>query len=283
MQKHLKTLVIAAISAGFVSVATAQDAADVTPETVLATVNGVEITLGHVIAARGILDERYNDVSPQRLYDGILTQLIQQEALSQQVDKMPAIVSLTLENERRSLRAGEAIERQLASAVSEEDVIAAYEEEFADFQPLDEYNASHILVESEEEALTIRQEIVDGADFAAMAREKSTGPSGPNGGNLGWFSSGMMVPPFEAAAVALDVGEISEPVQTQFGWHLIQLNDKREQAKPTLDEKRVEYETNLRNAAAGEIIRNAPDRADVIVTEIEIVDFDIISRRDLLE
>ncbi|MEM1076696.1 MAG: peptidylprolyl isomerase [Pseudomonadota bacterium] len=283
MQKHLKTLVIAAISAGFVSVATAQDAADVTPETVLATVNGVEITLGHVIAARGILDERYNDVSPQRLYDGILTQLIQQEALSQQVDKMPAIVSLTLENERRSLRAGEAIERQLASAVSEEDVIAAYEEEFADFQPLDEYNASHILVESEEEALTIRQEIVDGADFAAMAREKSTGPSGPNGGNLGWFSTGMMVPPFEAAAVALDVGEISEPVQTQFGWHLIQLNDKREQAKPTLDEKRVEYETNLRNTAAGEIIRNAPDRADVIVTEIEIVDFDIISRRDLLE
>lgn len=86
--------------------------------------------------------------------------------------------------------------------------------------------ASHILVKTEEEAKKLYDEIQNGASFAKIAEEKSLCPSGQNGGDLGFFGKGMMVKPFEDTAFSLNVGEISQPVQTQFGWHLIQLTDK---------------------------------------------------------
>ena len=86
--------------------------------------------------------------------------------------------------------------------------------------------ASHILVKTEEEAKKLYDEIQNGASFAKIAEENSLCPSGQNGGDLGFFGKGMMVKPFEDAAFSLNVGEISQPVQTQFGWHLIQLTDK---------------------------------------------------------
>ena len=86
--------------------------------------------------------------------------------------------------------------------------------------------ASHILVKTEEEAKKLYDEIQNGVSFAKIAEEKSLCPSGQNGGDLGFFGKGMMVKPFEDAAFSLNVGEISQPVQTQFGWHLIQLTDK---------------------------------------------------------
>ena len=89
-----------------------------------------------------------------------------------------------------------------------------------------EVRASHILVKTEEEALNLYNEIKNGASFADLATENSMCPSGRNGGDLGFFGKGMMVKPFEDAAFDLEVGEISQPVQTQFGWHLIQLTGK---------------------------------------------------------
>lgn len=89
-----------------------------------------------------------------------------------------------------------------------------------------EIRASHILVNSEQEAKDLYEEIKNGKSFAEIAEEKSLCPSGQNGGDLGFFSKGMMVKPFEDAAFSLDIGEISQPVQTQFGWHLIQLTGK---------------------------------------------------------
>ena len=87
--------------------------------------------------------------------------------------------------------------------------------------------ASHILVKTEQEAIDLYNEIINGTtDFAQAAQDKSLCPSGRDGGDLRWFGKGMMVKPFEDAAFALEVGEISQPVQTQFGWHLIQLTDK---------------------------------------------------------
>lgn len=84
-----------------------------------------------------------------------------------------------------------------------------------------EVKASHILVKTEEEAKK------NGASFAKIAEEKSLCPSGQNGGDLGFFGKGMMVKPFEDAAFSLEVGELSQPVQTQFGWHLIEVTDKK--------------------------------------------------------
>lgn len=89
-----------------------------------------------------------------------------------------------------------------------------------------EVRASHILVKTEEEAKNLYDEIKNGASFAELAEQKSLCPSGQNGGDLGYFGKGMMVKPFEDAAFSLEVGELSEPVQTQFGWHLIQLTGK---------------------------------------------------------
>ena len=85
--------------------------------------------------------------------------------------------------------------------------------------------ASHILVETEEEAKKLKSEIDKGADFGELAKKYSKCPSGQNGGDLRYFGKGMMVKPFEDAAFALKKGEVSEPVQTQFGWHLIYLTD----------------------------------------------------------
>ncbi|MBQ8168800.1 peptidyl-prolyl cis-trans isomerase [bacterium] len=90
-----------------------------------------------------------------------------------------------------------------------------------------EVKASHILVESKEEALSLLDEIKNGKPFELAAAEKSLCPSGYNGGDLGFFGRGMMVKPFEDVAFSMEVGEISQPIQTQFGWHLIQLTDKK--------------------------------------------------------
>jgi len=89
-----------------------------------------------------------------------------------------------------------------------------------------EVRASHILVKTEEEAKSLYDEIKNGASFAEIAEQKSLCPSGQNGGDLGFFGKGIMVKPFEDAAFSLEVGELSQPVQTQFGWHLIQLTGK---------------------------------------------------------
>ena len=90
-----------------------------------------------------------------------------------------------------------------------------------------EVRASHILVKTEEEANELREKISNGEDFAQIAQENSLCPSGQNGGDLGYFGRGMMVKPFEDAAFSLEIGELSTPVQTQFGWHLIKVVDKK--------------------------------------------------------
>ncbi len=90
-----------------------------------------------------------------------------------------------------------------------------------------EVRASHILVDNEEHARQIKQQIDDGADFAELAKEKSEGPSGKNGGDLGFFGRQEMVKPFEKVAFELDIGEVSDPVETQFGWHVIRKTDER--------------------------------------------------------
>lgn len=128
-------------------------------------------------------------------------------------------------------------EQKIEEAVSEDDVRARYEEEIAKLDPQVEVKASHILVESAEEADKLIAELDNGADFAELAKANSTGPSGPNGGDLGFFSKGQMVPEFEDAAFALEPGSYTEaPVKTQFGYHIIKVDEKRTQEPPAFEE-----------------------------------------------
>ena len=105
-------------------------------------------------------------------------------------------------------------------------------------EPPKEFKARHILVETQSEANSIVAELEGGANFAELAKTKSTGPSGPNGGDLGWFSPNQMVQPFSQAVAALEDGAFSKtPVQTQFGWHVILREDSREATPPTFGKR----------------------------------------------
>ncbi|MEM9639036.1 MAG: peptidylprolyl isomerase [Pseudomonadota bacterium] len=287
MQKHLRLMASAALLVSIAVQSWAQSQDQVEPptaETVVATVNGVEITLGHMIVARASLPEQYQQLDDKVLYDGILEQLVQQSALAQTFEGEPPLrVTKSIENEQRSLLAGEVVEGILQEAVTEEALQELYDRQFGDIDPEEEYNASHILVESEEEAIAVKESIDGGADFAATAREKSTGPSGPNGGELGWFGSGMMVPAFEAATIALGVGEVSDPVQTQFGWHIIKLNETRKAEIPTLDDVREELTQELSQMAAQEAITKAAEAADVQIPADLEVDPAILKQITLLD
>jgi len=247
MSKRLTFLSAAALSLTLMLPAQAEDAPGV--ETVLATVDGVEITLGHVIQTRQTLPPQYQQLPADVLFPGILDQLIQQSVLSASVEGEPKSVALAVENQRRSLMANLAIDAILATAVTNEKLQAEYDAAYGNVEAGQEYNAAHILVETEEKAKELVAEARGGADFAELAKAHSTGPSGPNGGSLGWFGAGMMVPPFEAATFALEVGAISEPVQTQFGWHVIKLNETRAIAAPSLDEVRGELEATVQQKA----------------------------------
>ena len=151
--------------------------------------------------------------------------------------------------------------------LDEAEVQKAYEEMLAD-SPQMEYKARHILVESEDDAKAVIVELDGGADFAELAKEKSTGPSGPNGGDLGWFSSKQMVAPFAEATAAMDKGSYSkEPVQTQFGWHVILLEDTRKPEPPTLDSVRTKLETQLKQQALRGYVAGLVQGAKIEVNE----------------
>lgn len=124
------------------------------------------------------------------------------------------------------------------NAATDAEIQAAYKEQIA-ISPPQEFKASHILVETQSEANSIVAELEGGANFAELAKTKSTGPSGPNGGDLGWFAPNQMVPPFSQAVAALEDGAFSKtPVQTQFGWHVVLREDSREATPPTLESVR---------------------------------------------
>ena len=273
---------LAAVSA-FALSAVAANAQDVDPNTVVATVNGTDITLGHMIITRAQLPQQYAQLPADVLYDGILEQLIQQQLLADELTDVPARALIALENEERSIKAGERIAAISAENVTDEAIQAAYDEMFADVTPAQEFNASHILVETEEEAVAVQERANAGEDFAELAMELSTGPSGPNGGALGWFGQGMMVQPFEAAVMEMEAGEVSGPVETQFGWHIIKLNEVRDQALPSLEELRPEIAGQIEETVVTEYLTSLEEGADITRIEAGTIDPEVLSNIDLLE
>ena len=253
-------------------------------DTVVATVNGTEVTLGQMIVLRSALPQQYNQLPPEVLFKGILDQLVQQILLEQSYEgETPKAVALSLENERMARMAGVAIEEFLKTAVTDEQIQAAYDEKYAETEGK-EYKARHILVETEDAARELISQLDDGADFAKLAQDNSTGPSGPNGGDLGWFGPGMMVKPFEEATVALEPGAYTkDPVETQFGWHVILLEDVRDQAAPALDDVRAEIEAELQNAAVEAHIDALTEKAEIDRSGAESIDPALLSNMDLVE
>jgi peptidyl-prolyl cis-trans isomerase C len=238
---------------------------DTTADTIIATVNGTNITLGHMIVARESLPEQYKTLPNDALFKGILDQLIQQTALEQSLaDKVTKRDTLQIENDKRGYLSNVALQAVVIGAVTDAALQAAYDARFVGAAPTTEYSAAHILVETEEKALELKTQLDGGADFAALAKANSTDTgSGANGGDLGWFGLGAMVKPFEEAVVAAEVGKVTAPIKSDFGYHLILVKETRVAAQPTLDDLRDELAAEIEQKAVEAHVKTLTDAATV--------------------
>lgn len=263
-----KILPIAATCIAFSMPGFAQDEPNI--DTVIATVNETKITLGHVMSLASRLPEQYLEIPNKDLYEGIVDQLVQQQLLSNLIDTETKEMVLAGENEQRARFATEAIEKLYETAINEDIVLEQYNTIYAQAEAISEFHASHILVKTQDEATAVVTELNDGKDFAELAKEKSTGPSGPQGGDLGWAGKGSFVPEFEAVMIALKAGEVSAPVETQFGWHVIRLNETRDKPVPELSEVRAEIEDNIRSTALEQKISELQSQFTVKRNELAV-------------
>ncbi|MEM6307172.1 MAG: peptidylprolyl isomerase [Pseudomonadota bacterium] len=237
--------------------------------TPVAKVGDTEITIGHVLDIKRNLPEQYQTLPDDVLFKGLVDQLVQQQMLANTVQTAPGWLPLLIENQTRNVLANAALGRIHAAAVTEDTLQQAYAAEYLSDTDAREYNASHILIDTEDQATALVAEVQGGADFAELARTYSTGPSGPSGGALGWFGAGDMVPAFEAAVVGLEKGAVSAPVETQFGWHVVKLNDIRAVVPPTLDEVRDDLVFILQNSATDAILAELTERTVIERSDVD--------------
>ncbi|MDE0751358.1 MAG: peptidylprolyl isomerase [Planktomarina sp.] len=249
--------------------------------TVVATVGETELTLGHMLDVKRQLPDQYQSLDDNTLFNGIIEQLIQQELLASSMTKDPSWLAIAMQNQRRNILSSVVINELRTNAVTERALQAAYAAKFPVGSGEQEYKASHILVETEQKARELLALLDGGADFSGLATEHSTGPSGPRGGDLGWFGKGQMVAPFEKAVMGMEAGTYTGPVQTQFGYHLIFLNDRRETSSPAFEDVRSELEVEIQNAAVEEHLRGLMATANVIMPT-EWIDPSILSTLDLI-
>ena len=269
-----------ALVAGAAAPVLAQDAA-----TVIARVGTAEITLGHAIALRQQLPEQLQAAPNERLFPVLVEQMIDQELLAQsQAGQLAAGDQMRLDNELRGFLSGVALAAAIELAVTDPNITAAYDAFAAEFgagEPVTEWNAAHILLRSEEDATAAAAALAEGRDFAEVAREVSTDGSAQRGGELGWFGPGMMIPEFEEAVRALEVGQVSGPVQSRYGWHLIRVAETRIATVPPLAAVREELVAELRREAIQTLINSL--RAGATVANLtEGLDPALLRRDDLL-
>ena len=232
---------------------------------VVATVNGEKVMLSDLQALHADLPEQIRKIPIERIYQPLLQQVIQTKLLAARaraggLDKTPAIERRLRTLADRVLQEAYLAER-IDKAVTEDRLAKAYKAFAANHKGEEEAKARHILVKTKKEAAAVVEALDKGGKFADLARQKSIGPSKTGGGDLGWFARGQMVKPFADAVFALKKGDYTKtPVQTQFGWHVILLEDRRRQAPPPFEAKRAELKQELgRELMAAEIerLRNA--------------------------
>jgi peptidyl-prolyl cis-trans isomerase C len=232
---------------------------------VVATVNGNKITedVFDVYSNQRAAKAHGSDADRETILNELVAlELMRQEAIAKGLANT-TLVAATLNQLDRSTMAGAAIKSFMdENPVTDEAVKAFYDAQVG--VPGKEYKARHILVETEDEAKAIIAELDSGKDFSELAKEKSTGPSGPSGGELGWFGAGQMVKPFADAAAAMEKGTYSkEPVQTEFGWHVIMLDDTRESTPPPFEDVKERLKLLMANQNLQEHINTLREAAKV--------------------
>ena len=204
------------------------------------TVNGVEYTNQDLSVAAVDFADELQRVDPKDRREALINILIDMILLAEEAEKENVqdedLFKRRMEHLRRLNLRNLYVTNKIRPQVTSELLQEQYVERLARFESEDQIRASHILVETEETAKALIADLDGGKDFAELAKEKSTGPSGKNGGDLGFFQKGQMVEPFYNAAAALKAGEYSKvPVKTQFGWHVIKVVEISKTAAPTYE------------------------------------------------
>jgi len=270
---NLRTLASLAVGAAVLlalpsHIALAQDSAD---DKVIVTIDGKAITEADLKLADGEIGSELanlpDEVKRRALAEYLIdNQLFANAAEAEKLGETADFKKYMAYLRERALRE-QYFEKTLKGSIDENEAQKIYNDRVAQLKPEVEFAARHILVDSEEKAKELRAKIVGGEDFAKLATENSTDPvSKKDGGFLGYFGIGQMVPEFEAAIVKMQQGELSEPVKTAYGWHIIKLEDRRNKAPPAYDQvkdtilnslavrKAQEKSSELRNKAKIEYV-----------------------------
>ena len=227
----------------------------VADDPVVARVNGVELHRSTVEAAQRSLPKQYQQAPLEQIYPQLLNQLVNGMLIADAGRKAkladdPEVKKRTVQAEDRIIQ-DVYINRAVAAGMTDAKLHEQYDKFVKEQPPKEEVSARHILVASEDEAKAVIAELDKGADFATLAKQKSTDPAKDTGGDLGYFARDQMVPEFAEAAFKLGKGEYTKtPVHTQFGWHVIKVEDRRTAAPPSFEESKNE----LTGAVAQEII-----------------------------
>ena len=246
--------------------ATVESVIDSSP--VLATVNGAPITEAMFELYQQQMQARAPGNPAAMNRETILSEVINLELARQSGEKegvsKDTKIQLQIEQQKRAVLASAAIQQYLsANPITDEELKKIYDEQVPKG---DEYKARHILVEEEDAAKKLIIELDGGADFSELAKEHSTGPSGKSGGELGWFSPKQMVAPFSEAAAKLEKGAYTkEPVKTQFGWHIIILDDSRASAPPPFDQVKPQLQTFVQKQRVQQYITGLREGANIVM------------------
>ena len=225
--------------------------------TVLAKVGSKKITKGDLDQAFQIDPAQLQGVDVSTLQPALMEQLINQTLLDlaakKEIPPYNAKLKEAMARAEKEIRRNIYLEKIAKEGLTEEKLRRAYQGYVSGFVPGEEIRARHILVKTQSEANALIKKLGDGADFATLAKEKSTGPTGPKGGDLGYFREGQMVKEFSDAAFALKKGKYSKKaVKTEFGWHVIKVEDRREATLPTFEQIQGALANSLRQSVLSE-------------------------------
>ncbi len=229
---------------------------------VVAKVGGTEIHLSDLSEAAQTLPDEMRSMPPQVLYPMLLDQMVDRQALVIQADKegleKQPQVEKALDRARDQVLQNAILTQEIGPLVTDAALHAKYDAEYANKPGEEEVHARHILVPTEDEAKKIIAQLDKGADFATLAKQQSKDPGAQNGGDLGWFKKGDMVPEFATAAFALQPGKYTEtPVKTQFGYHVIKVEETRVSAPPTFEQSRAELRQQVIQAGVKQALEKA--------------------------
>ncbi len=241
-------------------------------DAVVATVNGQKITESQLTLAENDLDPQFAQLPPEQKRAAALSALIEIQLLAAKAEADGLADNAEFKQRMEFLRQralhSAVVEQEVANSVSDEAVRKRYDEEIAKQAPVNEVHARHILVKTKEEADAVIKQLDDGGNFEEIAKEKSTDGAAAQGGDLGYFGPNQMVPEFEKAAFALESGSYTkEPVQTQFGFHVIKVEDKREQQPPAFDQVKEQVRSLVLRDNYLKMVRDLRQEADVEIPD----------------